>query len=319
MTAPASARLVRPKRLFAVCYFAVVAGLLIAAWFLYRPVTFQRAYARARFAVAGAHGGLAQAGPYRIHYYAAGSGQPIVLLHGQGGDAFFWADYLPALTAQGRVYAIDLLGHGGSDHPDVEYRPTLVAQVVRDFLDSQNIQQADLVGVSMGAFVALHVARLWPDRVRRLVVADSGGIIFDPTAPQPPFPQDEEAFRKLMTPKRSWIGPFLVRDILRRMQAQRPVMQRILQIRNAGTEFVDGKLQSLNMPVLILWGEQDLLTPLSWGNALHQQIPQSTFVILQGCGHIALYDCRPQALPQIRNFLSSARPESGALHTISPE
>ncbi len=319
MATAAPARVARPKRLFAVCYYAIVAALLIAAWFLYRPVTFQRAYARARFAMAGAHSGFAQAGPYRIHYYAAGSGQPIVLLHGMGSDALFWADYLPAFTAQGRVYAIDLLGHGSSDHPDVEYRPTLVAQVVRDFLDSQKIHGADLVGVSMGAFVALHVARLWPDHVRRLVIADSGGIIFDPSAPQPPFPQDEEAFRKLMTPKHTWMGPFLVRDILRRMPAQTKVMQRLLQIRNTGTDFVDGKLQPLNMPVLIIWGEQDLLTPLSWGKALHQQVPQSTLVILQGCGHIALYDCRPQALPQIRNFLSSAMPEASGFHTIAPE
>ncbi len=319
MATPASARRVRPKRLFMVCYYAVVAALLLVAWFLYRPVTFQRAYARARFAMAGAHSGIAQAGPYRIHYYAAGSGQPIVLLHGMGGDALFWADYLPALTAQGRVYAIDLLGHGRSDHPDVEYRPTLGAQVVRDFLDSQHIQQADLVGVSMGAFVALHVARLWPDRVRRLVVADSGGIIFDPSAPQPAFPQDVEGFRQLMTPKRSWIGPYLVRDILRSMQAQRAVMQRLMHVRNNGIEFVDGKLQSLNMPMLIMWGEQDLLTPLSWGKALHQQVPQSTLVILQGCGHIALYDCRAQALPEMQRFLLSPEPATGGVRTIPRE
>ena len=319
MAAQAPARVVRPKRLFTICYYACVAALLMAAWFLYRPTTFLRAYARARFAMAGAHSGIAQAGSYRIHYYAAGSGRPIVLLHGMGSDALFWADYLPTLTAHGRVYAIDLLGHGSSDHPDVDYRAALQAKVVHDFLDSQNIQQADLVGVSMGAFVALHVARLWPDRVRRLVVADSGGIIFDPSVPQPAFPQDVEAFRELMTPKRSWIGPFLVRDTLRRMQAQRDVMQRILQVRNSGTDFVNGKLQSVNMPTLIIWGEQDLLTPLSWGKALHQQVPQSTLVILKGCGHIALYDCRTQALPQMQSFLSSVRPESGGLRTISAE
>ncbi len=318
MAAHAPARVIRPQRLFAVGYYVFVAALLIAAWFLYRPVTFIRAYARARFALAGAHGGFAQAGPYRIHYYAAGSGQPIVLLHGMGGDALFWADYLPALTTQGRVYAIDLLGHGDSDHPDVNYRATLEAQVVRDFLDGQNIQQADLVGVSMGAFVALTVARLWPDRVRRLVVADSGGIIFEPSAPQPQFPQDVEGFRRLMTPKRSWIGPFLVRDTLRRMQAQRDVMPRLLQVRNSGTDFVNGKLQSVNMPTLVIWGEQDLLTPLSWGKALHQQVPQSTLVILNGCGHIALYDCRSQALPQIQTFISSPKPETGGVHTIPP-
>jgi pimeloyl-ACP methyl ester carboxylesterase len=245
----------------------------------------------------------------------------MVLLHGGPGDALTWSDYVPGLAKQGRVYAIDLLGFGSSDKPDVDYRATVQAQVVHDFLDSQDIRQADLVGVSMGGQIALHVARQWPDRVRRLVVADSAGIIFDAKAPQPPFPQDEQEFRRLMTPKPSSLPSFVVRDILRtnRASARDFVLQRALRNRNNGTDFLDGQLQRVKMPVLIIWGEQDLLTPLSWGKALHQQVPQSTLVILQGCGHIALYDCRPQALPQIRDFLTSAMPESGGLHTISPE
>jgi pimeloyl-ACP methyl ester carboxylesterase len=173
----------------------------------------------------------------------------------------------------------------------------------------------------MGGQIALQVARRWPDRVRRLVVVDSAGIIFDSKAPQPPFPQNEQEFLRLMTPKPSSLPSFVVRDILRRNRAdaQNFVLQRALRNRNKGTDFLDGQMQTVNMPVLIIWGEQDLLTPVSWANALHQQISQSTLVILQGCGHIALYDCRPQVLPQIRNFLSSANPESGGLRSIPPE
>ncbi len=317
MAAPASAR-VRPSRVFTACYYAVVVALLITAMFIWRPLTFHRLYVRARLALAGVHEGVARAGPYRIHYYAAGSGQPIVLLHGGPGDALSWADYVPDLAAHGRVYAIDLLGFGSSDKPDVDYRATVQAQVVHDFLDSQNIRQVDLVGVSMGGQIALHVARQWPDRVRRLVVADSAGIIFSPDAPQPPFPQDEQEFRRLMTPKPSSLPSFVVRDILRsiRASANQFVLQRALRNRNNGVDFLDGQVQTVSMPVLILWGEQDILTPLSWGKALHQQIPQSTFVILQGCGHIALYDCRPQALPEIVRFLSSPEPETGDARKI---
>ena len=318
MVTAARVRVVRPSRFLAICYYGVVVGLLIAALFLWRPLTFQRLYARARLAIAGAHQGMAQAGSYRIHYYVAGSGRPIVLLHGLGGDALFWADYVPHLAQQGRVYAIDLLGFGSSDRPDVDYRATTQAQVVHDFLDSQNIQQADLLGISMGGFVALHVARQWPHRVRRLVVADSAGIIFDPNAPQPPFPQDEQRFRRFMTPKRSSMPPFVVRDMLRRMRAQQRIIDRALQNRSSGKDYLDGQLQAVNMPVLLVWGEHDMLTPLSWGTALHQQIPQSVLVVLQGCGHIALYDCRQQAFPEIQGFLSSPKPETGGVRTVPP-
>lgn len=81
----------------------------------------------------------------------------------------------------------------------------------------------------------------------------------------------------------------------------------------------DGKLQAINMPVLLLWGEQDVLTPLSWGKAAHRQIPGSELVILHGCGHIALFDCRPQALTEIQRFLSEEVPETGRIRTISGE
>ena len=318
MATPAPARVVRRSRCFATCYYAVIVLLLVAAWFFWRPLTFHRTYVRARLAIAGVHQGVAQAGQHRIHYYVAGSGRPMVLLHGGPGDALSWSDYIPDLAKQGRVYAIDLLGFGSSDKPDVDYRATVQAQVVHDFLDSQDIRQGDLVGVSMGGQIALHVARRWPDRVRRLVVADSAGIIFDPKAPQPPFPQEEQEFRRLMTPKPSSLPSFVVRDILRinRASARDFVLQRALRNRNNGTDFLDGQLQTVNMPVLIIWGEQDLLTPLSWGHALHQQVPQSTLVILQGCGHIALYDCRPQALPEIVRFLSSPKPETGGVRKI---
>ncbi len=314
MASAAPARVMRRSRFFVVGYYAIVVLLLMSACFLWRPLTFQRLYLRAKLARAGVHQGTAQAGPYRIHYYVAGKGDPIVLLHGLGGDAMFWADYLPALAAERRVYAIDLLGFGSSDKPDVDYRATTQAQVVHDFLASQNVQQADVLGISMGAFVALHVARQWPERVRRLVVADSAGVVFDPNAPQPPFPQDADGFSKIMTPKP--VPAFVVRDIVRRMRAQQWVLDRVLQNRNTGKDFVDGQLQTVKMPVLILWGEKDRLTPLLWGQALHQQIPQSELVILQGCGHIALYDCRGQALPAIKEFLSSAQPSSRGIRTI---
>ncbi len=317
MASAAPARIHRRSRFFSICYYAVIAGLLATACFLWRPLMFQRQFARTRLAIAGAHDGFAQAGPYRIHYYVAGSGRPIVLLHGLAGDALFWADYIPDLAKQGRVYAIDLLGFGRSERPDVDYRAAVEAQAIHDFLDSQGIQQADLIGVSLGGFVALHVARAWPDRVRRLVVADAAGIIFDTHAPQPAFPQDEERFQRFMSPKR--MPSFVARDIVRRMRLQQWVIDRFLQNRDSGKDYLDGQLTAVTMPVLLMWGEQDLLTPLSWGQALQRQIPQSELLVLRGCGHIALYDCRLQAFPEIRQFLSIPEPRTGGVRTVAPQ
>jgi pimeloyl-ACP methyl ester carboxylesterase len=319
----ASTALVRvsQRRWFSVRWLAPVLVISLAAYSFFRPVTVINAYARVRLFMAGAHDGAAQAGPYRIHYIVAGSGTPVVLLHALGMDGLVWRSYITALARHYRVYAIDLLGFGDSDRPDVDYSTILQAKVVHDFLDAEQLQQVDLVGVSMGGLVALHVARLYPERVRRLIVADAPGV-YDRNVRHPPefLPQDAEQvaeFQRLMTPKPYSMPRFVVRDMVRRLRQQDWVVQRVVKSRRTGRDFLDGHLQNVNMPVLLLWGEQDALTPLSWGVAAHRQLPHSELVILGGCGHIALYDCREQALPEVSGFLLSAEPPRGGMRRVS--
>lgn len=319
MAAATPARVTRPSRWFLIGYYAIIAIFLAAAFFFWRPITVMDLFVRARLWTIGAHDRSAKAGPYRIHYIVAGSGRPVVLLHGLGMSGLSWGSYIPALAQRNRVYAIDLLGFGSSDHPDVDYSVALQTEFVRGFLDAERLQQVDLFGVSMGGFVALNFARLYPERVRRLIAADAAGIVFDPNVPLPFIPHDERQiteFQRLMTPKPNSVPRFVVRDMARRLRQQEWVIQRVIKNRASGREFLDGKLQSINVPVLLLWGEHDLVSPLWLGQAAHRQIPQSQLIILQGCGHLAMLDCKAQALPEIHKFLSSQEPEAGGVRTI---
>ncbi len=320
-TAP-QARVIRRNRCFTIAYCSLVFLLLLAALAAWRPISVWNAYGAVRLWLAGAQDGIAQAGPYRIHYIVAGAGKPVVLLHGLGMDASSWALYVPALAMHSRVYAIDLLGFGSSDKPDTDYGALLQAQVVHDFLDHLKLQQVDLVGVSMGGKIALHFARVYPDRVRRLVVADASGVAAHVRPPTTFLPDTEKQlaeFRQRMAAKRHSLPLFVARDVVRRLRAQEWVLRRVMERGSKPEELLDGKLQNVTMPVLLLWGEQDTLTPFGWGEALHRQIPHSELVGLRDCGHIALHECRAVALPEIQTFLTTDQPARTRIRSIASD
>src|SRR5262249_15012832 len=110
-----------------------------------------------------------------------GQGPPLVLLHGLGGRAGNWTSWLPVLTKTHKVYAIDLLGFGDSDKPrDADYSMALQASLLRQFFDSQQLDRADLIGYSMGGWISLKFASQSPERLNRLVLIASPGMIFQP-------------------------------------------------------------------------------------------------------------------------------------------
>ena len=76
-------------------------------------------------------------------------------------------------------------------------------------------------------------------------------------------------------------------------------------------DLLDGKLGALQMPTLIVWGKQDHLIPVSAGDAIHHAIPQSEFVVLNGCGHLAPAQCAAQIGPLFTGFLDEASPIGG--------
>jgi pimeloyl-ACP methyl ester carboxylesterase len=100
------------------------------------------------------------------------------------------------LTSKHRVVAIDFLGYGESDAPDVEYNIGTQANVTVGLLDALSIHQTDILGFSMGGWIGLKVAIDHPGLVRRLVLVDSGGLTFPTTLTADSFvPKTLEEFR----------------------------------------------------------------------------------------------------------------------------
>lgn len=251
-------------------------------------------------------------GPHRIHYLVAGEGKPLVLVHGLAGRAEDWLGLIPELKRNGyKIYALDLLGFGRSDKPDVDYSISLQSDLVRQFADNQKLTQPDIAGWSMGGWVALKFAVDHPDRVHRLILLDSAGTRFDAVNAPALRPRTELQLAHMMevlTPHPRPIPAFYARYVLQSLAEQDWVVERALRSMEAGHDLMDGRMSAVKAPVLLVWGKQDVLTPPSIGETMQREMPQSVFHLVDGCGHLAPVECSSQVSNSMTTFLKAEPP-----------
>jgi len=251
---------------------------------------------------------------HRIHYYVTGpvSGAPIVLVHGLGGRSEDFVNLAPYLKKCGyRVYTPDLLGFGQSEEPvDASYSISDQADLVVSFFDAMGLQRTDLGGWSMGGWIAQKVAVDHPERVSRLILMDSAGLTVPPTWNTklftPTTPAELDQLEALLMPHPPAMPRFVQQDMLRISANYSWVVKRALASMLTAKDVMDEELPSLKMPVLILWGKLDRITPLSEGEAIHGLIPQSRLVVASSCGHLAPQSCSSEFGPEIMRFLQTS-------------
>lgn len=295
----------------------MVAVFLLGAFFVWlRPLAVLETLTRARLAYGGFHNEYTTIRGNRIHYYEGGRGAPVLLVHGLGSRAEDWANLMPQLKQAGfHVYAIDLLGYGRSAKPaNAAYTIPEEAQYIEEFLAQRNLEKVNLIGWSMGGWIAMRVALDDPQRIGRLVLCDAAGIRFEPSfkpADMEPttIPAVQHLYNLLM-PQPTSVPDFLARDMIRKFERLNWVVDRSARAMFSGVDLLDGKLGELQMPTLIVWGKQDHLIPLATGIALHQQIPQSTLQVYDGCGHLAPGQCAERVGPRLIDFLQGRPPQS---------
>lgn len=117
-----------------------------------------------------------------LAFTEAGSGTPLILLHGNGEDGTYFAPHIAALARHFRVIALDTRGHGKSPRGSVPFTIAQFARDLRDFMDAQGIGKASLLGFSDGGNIALTFALAYPDRVDRLIL---NGANLDPSGVKP--------------------------------------------------------------------------------------------------------------------------------------
>ena len=261
--------------------------------------------------------------PYKIHYFEAypprihgkllAPDYPLILIHGLGSRVEDWSPMIPTLAARGfHVYALDLLGFGRSSHPDVDYSINLQVKTVTAFMQAVGVQKADVAGWSMGGWVALKLTADDPSRVNRLVLYDSAGIYFPPTFDASLFtPVNATGLTQLTTmlsPHPRPMPAFVQRAAIRKLRANAWVIERSVTSMTAGRDLLDFQLHRIRVPTLIVWGTQDVLIPPTSGEVMHRDIPNSSLLLVEGCGHLAPAECSRPILRATTRFLRADPP-----------
>ena len=241
----------------------------------------------------------------RTHYVQAGQGRPVVLIHGLGASVATWRDNLAPLAQTRSVYAVDLPGHGDSDKPDISYDSDSMVEFVRAFVGELGLESPALVGHSLGGGLALITALAHPEMVSHLVLVSSGSLGRQVT----PF------LRLVALP---WVGEFITSGrfdttglMLRQsFHDQSLVTQELVDelrrtgampgAREAGLKVIRNfispwgvrrgyvrtrELNTLRMPLMIVWGDKDRILPPAHGINAARASDAASLHVLADCGH----------------------------------
>lgn len=304
----------------------VVFGVLLGVTFYLRPIWVMRQFTHFGLFLSRVQSNYVLTPEGRVHYYEAepripGGGVPIVLVHGIGDRDEAWAPMLKRLKRAGfHVYAPDLLGYGRSPKPqDGDYSIDGQAKYVYDFIQALGLQRTNLGGWSMGGWISLKLALDHPELIDRVIVYDPAGMRFDfdtaKKALQPQTTDDVQRLFSLMEPDAKPMPMYVQRDLLREIQNIEWTIGKNINSMNEN-DLLEGRLPSIQEPLLIVWGADDRLIPLSVGQQMHQLDPKSELDILAGCGHLEPNRCSSRASQATADFLKANPAPSGSVRTL---
>lgn len=250
-----------------------------------------------------------------VHIEQAGSGEPVVLLHGFGASTYAWRKVMPGLAARFHVIAIDLNGFGYTQRPkDFEsYTREGQADLVLRVMDALGIDKAHLAGHSYGGGISIWLASRHPERLRSLVLVDSSA---------PTYANDRRsrlaglrpvaslALRALLRPgsvRRSLLSsvyddslvtPELVREYYDRLRVEGVLDAYVGLTAPVRKTPETVRLEEIDVPTLVVWGSNDQLISVHAGSKAARQLPRGELVVLERTGHIPMEE-RPEELLQV--------------------
>lgn len=211
----------------------------------------------------------------QLHYRVIGAGTPLVLLHGFGVSGYLWQSTLPYLAAHHQVFLLDLPGHGRSTYTQ-PWRLRAIAPILVEWLHTLQLPSFALMGQSMGGAVAIHLAAYAPELISHLILVSAAGVPLQSTVRH----LTRRAFHSFFQRGNGSYPVGLLRDVLR----PRPRLFWQAAHEVAQSDF-QSELATITQPTLIIWGERDVLLPISLGYALQAALPHAQFVTLPHCGH----------------------------------
>jgi pimeloyl-ACP methyl ester carboxylesterase len=258
-----------------------------------------------------------------VHYRDVGQGPTVVLIHGYSASIELWKPVQDALAAHHRVIAIDLKGFGWTSRPAGDYSPRVQAALVWSVLDKLGVADVAVVGHSWGSSVALAMTLDRPARVRR--VALYAAYVFEAQVPSflrwARVDGFGEALFALYYRERvedrvglayhdqSFVTQARVEHVEAELRRPGAVAAALAAARGQRFRGQEARYHQITQPTLLLWGDDDLVTPLRFGQQLARTLPDAELVVFPACGHIPMVESFHPTTRALTSFLS---------HDLSP-
>lgn len=266
-------------------------------------------------------------------YVKVGSGPALLLLHGLACNHTTWTPVIRELAEHYTVIAPDLLGHGESAKPRADYSVAGYANGMRDLMTVLNIDKVTVVGHSFGGGIAMQFAYQFPERTERLVLVSSGGLGREVT----PFirmitlPGWEYALGLATLPGIRHVGKAALRALQnpnhaatrdlaevaeiyealkdpRARFALRRLVTGVIDLRGQVVTMRDRAYLTQAMPILVVWGTEDMVLPVSHTHALENLAPGAVVEVFEGSGHFPHKDQPERFVKVLDSFIRNTQP-----------
>lgn len=268
-----------------------------------------------------------QVGRIKTRYWAGGhQGSAVVLIHGLGGFVESWTMNFAALAALHRVYALDLPGHGKTDKlANTAYDTESLAGFVKDFMGALGLEQAHLVGHSLGGAISTRLAMRHPALVDKLVLCGPAGFgrqaglmlrissvpLLGEYLTRPSLASTRATIKRLVFD--SGVIPDEFINAYYQITSQPGMQAAFLAALRANGNLLGQKksmfrvnlagMPKIKNPVLIVWGREDQIVPAAQAEAAARGFPNARLQLYENCGHLAMIEQAEHFNELILDFL----------------
>lgn len=246
------------------------------------------------------------AGGTLVRVEVRGAGPPLVYLHGSNGA--FWTPGVEALAERFTVYLPEHPGYGLSERPEWIETVRDLALVYLDLFEALDLRDVNLVGQSLGGWIAAELASLCSHSLRRLVLVGAGGLSLPGEARLDVF---------AMNPATLTRNLFYDQALAERILSAEPTPEQIrAQVRNRSMTARLGwnpymadptlatRLRRIKVPTLLVWGAQDRIVPLTHAHAFAERIPHAELKLIEASGHLPMTEQPAEFARLVGDFLA---------------
>jgi 4,5:9,10-diseco-3-hydroxy-5,9,17-trioxoandrosta-1(10),2-diene-4-oate hydrolase len=264
------------------------------------------------------------AGTIKTSYLTAGTGKPVLFLHGAGKGGIQWYTVIGPLSDHFQVIVPDVVGYGESDKPSASYDRLFFSAWLQSFVDALGLEKVDLVGTSQGGAIALQFVLDNPERVDRLILVNSAGLgevtqeisltlklrmmwqeLFPSSASSQWFLEHYALFDARKIDQAMLDLEEYGRGVLQMPGGRRAFWQG----RGRGVEAIPAEqLEQILHPTLLIWGEEDRTFSLSSAKAAVGVMPNAQLQVISRAGHICFLEQPAEFNRVLLKFLMEEQP-----------